>query len=541
MTRWRRLVAVLFLLVVAPSVPACSSGANAGPGAAPRQGGASGNATTQPPPGGAVPAGLERFYRQTLSWGPCLPFATTPDEQETYASPQLQCAYLEVPLSYADPDGQTAKIALLRKPASDPKQRIGSLVINPGGPGASGTSAAAAVTDRVAAAGLAQRFDLVGFDPRGVGASQPAVHCLTPAEQDAERAMNLTVDSSPAGVARTEGEERTDSSRCATRSGTGLLANLGTRDVARDMDIMRAALGDAKLTYVGFSYGTRLATGYAEDFPGNVRAMVLDGAVAPENNTPDELVGQAKGFQGVFNAFAAWCVVRPDCALGHNKDQDKGQASHAFQAMVRPLITAPVPVPDGRRLSYTDATTGTTQALYLPALWPALNRGLLQLSQHNGDLLMRLADLYYDRSADGTYSNQADAFQAIRCADYPPLGDPRLARETDAKVREAAPFLDTGLPPSPARDICAFWPLPPTSVPHHPHIAGLPTVMVISTTHDPATPYQNGVDLARDLNARLFTFNGNQHTAFLQGNPCVDQAAVAYLTNLTLPAEGAGC
>jgi pimeloyl-ACP methyl ester carboxylesterase len=529
----RRRWLVLFLLVIAVvSSTACSPGPDIRQADSSRAG-----ATPQPVQQPAQRSGLERSAGQALSWGPCAGFATTPDERQAYMAPGLQCAYLEVPIDYADPNGAKEKIGVLRKPASDPKQRIGSLVLNPGGPGASGMSAAAGAAGRVAATDLGRRFDFVGFDPRGVGASRRQVDCLTPAEQDAERQMNLNVDTSPEGVARTERQERADSAKCATRSGTDLLANVGTRDVARDLDMLRAALGDPKLTYLGFSYGTLIGARYAEMFPRNVRAMVLDGVVDPENDTATELVTQTRGFQDAFNFFTAACVVRPECALG----RDRNQASIAFQRLVRPLITAPVPVSDGRKLSYTDATTGAIQAMYLPALWPALNRGLTQLSQGNGDTLMQLADLYYDRALDGTYSNQSDAFQAVRCVDSPPITDPQVARETDARVRKAAPFLDTGKPPSPARDICAFWPVPPTSAPHKPHAPGLPPVLVISTTHDPATPYQAGVDLARDLHGRLLTFNGAQHTAFLQGNQCVDQAATNYLITLTPPPEGSRC
>jgi hypothetical protein len=198
-------------------------------------------------------------------------------------------------------------------------------------------------------------------------------------------------------------------------------------------------------------------------------------------------------------------------------------------------------VSDGRKLSYTDATIGTVQALYVPQLWTPLNRGLQGLSQGSGDILMRLSDLYNGRSPDGTYSTQMDAFQAVLCVDNPPVKDPNVARDIDAQYRKLAPFLDTGQPPSPALDGCAFWPVPATGEPHHPQANGLPTVMVISTTHDPATPYQAGVNLAQDLKARLLTFDGTQHTVFLQGVGCVDSAGISYLTDLDLPQEGTRC
>jgi pimeloyl-ACP methyl ester carboxylesterase len=303
------------------------------------------------------------------------------------------------------------------------------------------------------------------------------------------------------------------------------------------MDVMRSALGDEKLTYLGYSYGTRIGTSYAEVFPGSVRAMVLDGAVDPAQDPIAQLIDQGRGFQRAFDTFAAWCATRRDCALG----QDTSQAVHHFQSRVRPLISEPASVSDGRKLSYTDATIGTVQALYLPALWEPLNRGLRELAQGQGDILIRLADIYYGRQPDGSYSTTMDVFQAVLCVDNPPIKDRNLARDVDAQYRAAAPFLDTGRPPSAALDNCAFWPVPPTGGPHHPQVPGLAPVLVISTTQDPATPYQAGVNLARALNGRLLTYEGTQHTAFLQGNRCVDQVGISYLTNLQLPAEGTRC
>jgi pimeloyl-ACP methyl ester carboxylesterase len=488
-------------------------------------------------PVGPVPAGLERFYGQALSWGACSSFAKTPQDQKAYADSSLQCAYLTVPLDYANPNGRAIKIGLLRRPASDPAHRIGSLVINPGGPGASGMSNAASLSGVIMNNDLGRRFDFVGFDPRGVGSSEPQVVCRTAAERDHERLMDLDVDTSPQGVAKTEAQEKADDEGCVRGAGKDVLANIGTRDVVRDMDVMRSALGDEKLTYLGYSYGTRIGTSYAEAFPKNVRAMILDGAVDPAQDTATQLIDQGRGFQQAFDAFAASCATRADCALG----SDKSQAVRKFQALVRPLINQPVGVPDGRKLSYTDATIGAVQALYVPDLWAPLNRGLHELIQHRGDMLMRLADNYYGRSPNGTYSTEMDVFQSVLCVDNPPIKDPNVARDIDAQYRKVTPFLDTGEPPSPALDNCAFWPVPPTSRPHRPQAPGLPVVMVISTTHDPATPYQAGVNLAHDLNARLLTFESTQHTAFLQGNNCVDQAGISYLTSLTLPAEGTRC
>lgn len=499
-------------------------------------------------PAGVVPAGLERFYGQSLSWTGCASFAESPEDKISYASPGLQCAFLSVPLDYAKPEGREIKIGLLRRPASDQAQRIGSLVINPGGPGGSGMSTAASLAESIATTDIGERFDFVGFDPRGVGSSEPQVLCRTKEARDAERLMNLNVDSSPEGVAKTENYIKSSVEGCVTRTGNDVLANIGTREVSRDLDVMRSALGDEKLTYLGYSYGTRIGVGYAEDFPNNVRALILDGAVDPEQDQISQLIEQGRGFQKAFDVFAAWCTEQPECGLG----KDKSQTVSRFQELVRPLIKQPVDLADGRKMSYTDSTIGTVQALYVSRLWPVLNLGLQQLAQGrtNADCqplgsevtcLMRLADIYYGREDDGSYSTQMDVFQAVHCADDPAIKDPNVVRDIDAQYRKVAPFLDNGLLPSPALDNCAFWPVPPTDGPHRPEAPGLPTVMVISTTGDPATPYQAGVNLAEDLKARLLTFEGTRHTAFLQGNTCVDGAGINYLVTLELPADGTRC
>ncbi|HEX8935718.1 MAG TPA: alpha/beta fold hydrolase, partial [Pseudonocardiaceae bacterium] len=226
---------------------------------------------------GPVPVGLERFYSQRVSWGGCRPFATTDRDRESFENPMFQCARVDVPLDYANPQGRTARLGLIRRPADSQPERLGSLLVNPGGPGASGMSAVASLAKAVNGTELGRRFDLVGFDPRGVGASEPKIVCRNTQEEDAER-LDLDLDTSPAGVARTEDENRAYAALCTQRVGKDMLANAGTRDVARDLDVMRSALGDMKLTFLGYSYGTRIGTSYAEQFPGNVRAMVLDGA-----------------------------------------------------------------------------------------------------------------------------------------------------------------------------------------------------------------------------------------------------------------------
>ncbi|WP_338051194.1 alpha/beta hydrolase [Pseudonocardia acidicola] len=497
-------------------------------------------APAQTTPAAATPSdpALAQYYDQKLSWGPCAPFATTANDRQAFADPKYDCAKLQVPLDYAHPDGKKAELGVLRQKALDPAAKIGSLITNPGGPGASGMSALPSIISGGVGTGpLAQRFDLIGFDPRGVGASTPAIDCLSDQEWAVERAR-ADFDPSPAGVAKTEAENKAFVDKCVAKTGVDVLANVGTRDAAKDMDILRAALGDAKMTYLGYSYGTRLGSTYAEDFPGNVRALVLDGALDPTQSTVDRVVAQNAGFQGAFNAFATWCSQQPTpCPLG----QDPNKATTVFQALARPLIDKPIPAGPGRELGFNDAQTGVSQALYVSAAYPILSRGIAGLATGDGTILMRLADLYYDRDADGHYSNTLEAFTAIGCMDEQRITDRAQVADLNKRALEAAPFRDDGHGVVAALDQCAFWPVPPTSQPHTPKVQGLPPTLTISVTGDPATPYQAGVDLAKALGGSLLKVEGNQHTAALQGNACVDDVVTAYLTDLKEPAAGTEC
>jgi len=514
----RTLTAALAVLGVAAGCSAASTAPPAAPPADPAQ----------------VAQSLARFTSQQLTWDGCAAYSTSPETAKAYTDPGFECAKLTVPLDYSQPDGRTAEIAVLRTKATDPANRIGSLLVNPGGPGASGTAAVPGILKN--AGDLAKRFDIVGFDPRGVGASTPAIDCLTDAEQDRYRA-DVFADPSPAGVAALEAHNKEYADRCTARVGADVLANVGTRDVVKDLDVLRAVLGDQKLTYYGYSYGTSIGTLYAEAYPDRVRAMVLDGAVDPTQNALTSSVDQSKGFQQAFDAYAAWCAKQSTCPLG----TDPAKATQTWQALVRPLIDKPVRTGDpSRTLSFTDAVTGAQQAMYLNELWPVLSVAISQLATGDGSLLLTLADLYYQRSG-GRYDNSLEAFQAISCVDNDRITDPAQVQELAKDVDEAAPFTSTGRGPVAAKDPCAFWPVPPTTTAHRPDVPGLTPTVVVSVTGDPATPYQQGVDLAADLGGRLLKVDGNQHTAGLQGNPCIDTPLIRYLVDGTLPGEGTEC
>ncbi|WP_084505627.1 alpha/beta hydrolase [Nocardia harenae] len=475
-----------------------------------------------------APTGLERFYDQRPEWQSCAGFVG-PDER---MAPNAECTRIEVPVDYADPAGPTAKIALSRVPASG--RKIGSLLLNPGGPGVSGLG----MTGLGSGTPLAERFDRVGFDPRGVGASQPVIACLTPQEADAERAEPPT-DNDPAGIAAAEADNRDYAGRCAERTGAEFLAHVGTREVVQDIDVVRAVLGDPALTYVGYSYGTRIGAAYAEKFPDRVRALVLDAAVDPASDPVAESLRQAAGFQLAFDGYAAQCTEDPECPLG----TDRAAAVARFRALVDPLAERPAATTDTRGLSYGDAITGVQQALYADDLWQVLTLGLEELRDGRGDTLLQLADMYDGRREDGSYDNTQDAFNAIRCVDDPRITDPAVAGRQDTEFRAAAPFLDDGRGTGAAPlELCAAWPVPNSGTPHRLEVPGLPKTVVVSTTEDPATPYQAGVELAAQLDAALITYRGNRHTvALVAGVQCVDRAVVEYLVNLTEPAPGLTC
>lgn len=465
-----------------------------------------------------------------LQWSTCQPA----EADGARIPPGAECALLSVPVDYAKPDGDVAQLAMIRFRATGDK--IGSLVINPGGPGESGVEGAASLVAGLPRS-VRERFDFVGFDPRGVASSNPALWCNSDADNDRLRA-DPVVEYTPEGVAHIENETKAFVQRCVDKTGKEFLANVGTASVVKDLDAIRAALGDEKLTYLGFSYGTRIGAMYAEEFPQNVRAMILDGAIDPNADPIEADVRQAAAFQQAFDDYAADCARDPSCPLG----TDPAKAVDVYTSLVDPLVRNPAATDDPRGLSYNDAIVGTIMTLYSPGLWRHLTQGLNELKMGRGDTMLVLADLYMGRDAKGRYNNSTDVRVAVNCVDQPAITDRATVVEKDRRLREAAPFMSygefTGLAPL---GTCAFWPVPPTSTPHEISVSGLPPILVVSTTNDPATPYEAGQDLARQLGGTLVTFDGTQHTVVFQGDSCIDDIAATYLIEVTVPAAGARC
>ncbi len=518
MSRLRPLSSALLsfgLLLTGPSaLPPPIAGAIPEPGP--------GQTPTPAPPSAAV---------RPQNWGSCSQFLT-----DTSDVPTAQCTTVSVPVDNSSPGGAQAKLAVIRVPATG--QRVGSLVVNPGGPGASAVDMVAGMASDLEDSEIRRNFDLVGFDPRGVGHSTPALRCRTDAEFDAYRKEPM-VDYSPAGVAHIEQLYRQLAQQCVDRMGTGFLANVGTASVARDMDMVRQALGENQINYLGYSYGTELGTAYLEGFGDHVRTMVLDGAIDPAVGPVEENINQMAGFQTAFNDYAADCARSPACPLG----TDPAQFVNRYHALINPLVAKPGRTSDPRGLSYADATTGTINALYTPQHWKYLTSGLLGLQRGTdaGDLLM-LADDYEGRDKNGHYGNDQDTFNAVRCVDAPTPKDSATWISADQQIRQAAPFLSYGqFTGNAPRDLCALWPVPATSTPHAAPPVAPGKVIVVSTTHDPATPYQAGVNLAGQLGGPLITYDGTQHTAVFNGDQCVDTAVVRYFVAGTLPPASLQC
>ncbi|MCI4066350.1 alpha/beta hydrolase [Micromonospora sp. R77] len=496
--------------------------------------GAPNSAESEPRPS---TAGLEAYYGQKLSFGSCAGYGTTPGEKKQYVEP-FECARLTVPLDYQKPKGRTIQVAVLRLPAQAAVgQRIGSLVLNPGGPGGSGMTQATTFSAAHAKSPLLRRFDVVGFDPRGVGSSTPAISCFTDAERDRGEDQTTLLASSGQW---SEEDTRRLAERCAKGSGgTEILSAVGTRNVARDMDVLRSALGDEKLTFAGQSYGTRLGAVYAEMFGRNVRAMVLDGVTDPTLQNPQRRLTQQAGFQQNFEKLAASCAASRDCPLG----ADPARATEVFQQLVQPLIDKPVPAGKGRTLNFNQATGGVTAALYYPETWPTLIKGLAQLKQGDGAQILKIGDVFGGRDASGVWTNFLEANLAVNCND-----EMRRTPEEEARLRadivRTSPFVATGRTvEGVTRDACESWPGEPSlGIPYAQDVKGVPTSLVISVTGDPATPYAAGKVLADEIGGTVLTVEGARHTVAQEAvNPCVNAAFAAYLIDLKVPAQDRRC
>ncbi|MDQ6696277.1 MAG: alpha/beta hydrolase [Actinomycetota bacterium] len=470
---------------------------------------ATGRSGTGGPSGTGRPT--TRGRTSTLTWSAC---------DDGY-----ECARLRVPVNYAKPRGPTLSLAIVRHVAAKPDQRIGSLLVNPGGPGG---SAIDLVENDPLSTELTDRFDIVGFDPRGVGRSSPlSCHSHVQEMYDAdpridgaaERARYLAVSHAFVDECR--------------RKYNALLPYLGTLTVARDMDEVRKAIGDDKLTYVGYSYGTSIGEQYAHLFPTRVRAMVLDGVVDPGLSGIQSATRQADGFEHALDLFLQDCSSRASCKLTRSPGK-------VVDRLIASAETQPIAAPHADR----PATSGVvqlalSQGLYSPELWPQLESAVADGARDDGSGLVDLANAYLQRQPDGSYSDSFEIYFAVNCLDsaWPRQPDAILAAGEAAGKKD--PRLGEGLVNDYVR--CALWPAKPQPLPKL-TAPGSPPIVVISTTADPATPYASGVAVAKALpKGVLLTNVGDGHTAFGQGKECVDRPVEHYLLTRTPPRNGLRC
>jgi pimeloyl-ACP methyl ester carboxylesterase len=445
-----------------------------------------------------------------------------------------ECASITVPRDWTAPaGGRTYGVELLRVRSRTQHDRIGSLLVNPGGPGVSGIDTAVYLTFGQALGGLptaiTDRFDIVGFDPRGVGRSDP-IRCIDAKDQDAMNAGD------PDPVSQPDFDEvvalnKRVAEGCGHKYGDQL-SLFSTEQAAHDMEAIRAAVGDAETTYLGFSYGTLLGATYAQLYPKSIRALVLDGAVDPKQGMVASLETQARGFERAFTNFTTWCRAAPRrCAIAPD-------ARGAVTDALAKAENSPVRGDDGREATPGWIFVGVVASLYTESSWQRLAQAIEDLQAGRAEAIFDLADAYLEREPNGSYSNLSDAFLTVNCVDATNAPSVDRIRQLQSQWRTKYPLF--GAPLAVSMLPCAFWPGRKDPYPAGPAI-GAPPIVVVGTTGDPATPYENTADLATMLGTgHVLTWEGKGHTAY-PITPCIVNAVDAYLIDLRVPKEGLRC
>jgi pimeloyl-ACP methyl ester carboxylesterase len=448
-----------------------------------------------------------------IAWSPC--------------NGDLQCGTLVVPLDYADPSGPTISIAVARHPAEDPAARIGSLVIDPGGPGVSGindmANELASLTPQ-----LLDDFDIVMFDPRGVERSDP-VTCGEAPGASTGTPLPDPVPTTPSQQAAVVAGLKQFAAACE-RASADVLPYVGTVDVARDMDRLRSALGDAGLTYMGQSYGTLLGLTYASMFPTHVRAMVLDSVIDPALTFSQITQGQADGFEEVLQSFFAWCAASPSCAW-----RPAGDPTAALLAQIEAAAASPAPAGGGQVAGTGELYDALLDGLYAQSDWLQLGAALAADAAGNGGPVVAMSDHYNQNGS----TNQDDAALAIDCLDHPVPHDLSDYGSLADLLKTSAPVFGPLLAWGEAA--CAVWPAPPTRPVGPVAAPGAPPILVVGTTNDPATPYAWAVNVSKELqHGVLLTRDGDDHVAYFY-SACVRGDVQAYLVDGLTPPPGTVC
>lgn len=466
-----------------------------------------------------VPEALLPYYEQQLDWTPC--------------EADFDCTTVTAPLDWADPSAGEIELSVIRSRATG-GEAIGSLLTNPGGPGASGVGL---IRDSLASAvgePLREQFDVIGFDPRGVGEST-AVSCFDAADMDAylydipenERGSDAWTDELL--------ERHSGFAEACDANSDGILPYITTENAARDLDLLRAVLGDRELNYLGYSYGTFLGATYAKLFPEKVGRLVLDGAVDPSVSGLDVNVTQGIGFESALRAYMAFCLEGSECPFRGSVDD----AMADLGALLASVDRDPLPAADGRELGADSLMTGIIAALYSEESWEYLTLALDGALQGDPEVAFLLADFYNQRE-DGAYiSNRSEAFRAYNCVDYPVDADEADVAAALERLGAEAP---TVAPYWFGPDPCEVWPYPATGTREAITAEGAAPIVVVGTTNDPATPYEWSVSLADQLaSGVLVTREGEGHTGYNKGSECVDDAVERYLLEGTVPEDGLVC
>ncbi|ARP74171.1 alpha/beta hydrolase [Streptomyces pluripotens] len=475
----------------------------------------------------STPSALTPYYTQRLHWHSC-------------GVAGFECTTMKAPLDYAKPGSGDVHLAVARKSATGTGKPIGSLLVNPGGPGGSAIGYLQQYAGIGYPAEVRARYDMVAVDPRGVAHSEP-VECLDGRRMDTYTQTDLTPDDQREKAALVAAD-KTFAQSCGAHSAR-LLQHVSTVEAARDMDILRAALGDRRLNYVGASYGTFLGATYAGLFPERTGRMVLDGAMDPDLDARRLNLDQTAGFETAFQAFSKDCVRHSDCPLG-GKGTTPAQVGDHLKAFFRKLDAHPISAGDvdGRKLGEALATTGVIAAMYDEGAWEQLRESLSSAMRENdGAGLLALSDSYYERGANGRYSNLMMANAAVNCLDLPPaFTGPAQVEKALPEFKKASPVFGEAL--AWASLNCAYWPVKATGEPHRIEAKGAAPIVVVGTTRDPATPYRWAQSLARQLSSgHLLTYIGDGHTAYGRGSTCIDTAINTYLLHGTPPTTGKRC
>ncbi|WP_432561555.1 alpha/beta hydrolase [Kineococcus sp. SYSU DK003] len=501
------------LAVVALAVPGCSVFGGSSPDPVPV-----GTAAAVAGEPASDPA-MARFYDQRLQWADC--------------SGGFECSQLTVPVDHADPAGATTTLAVVRsRTSATGDDRLGSVVLNPGGPGASGVEYAR-TAESVLSADVRDHFDVVGFDPRGVGGSNP-LRCLTDAQVD----TFLSTDPTPDDPAEVQAlSEQTTSLGLGCQQAGELAAHVDTRSVAKDMDVLRAALGDDKLNYLGKSYGTYLGAWYAEQFPQRVGRFVLDGALDPQLTGEEVNAGQAAGFEVALRAYVQGCLDGDDCPLTGGVDDGVAQVRQFLDS----LDADPLPTGTDRELVQGLGYFAVAWPLYSRSAWPRLSAALTRAFAGDGSAMLALADAYSHRGTDGRYlDNSSTAIYAVNCLDRDDAETLPQVQDTVTHLAAQSPTFGPFL--AWAGLACANWPIAPVGEARAVHAEGAGPILVVGTTRDPATPYAWAQSLAAELSSgTLLTYDGDGHTAYRTGSRCIDSAVDAYLVSGEEPDADTTC